>query len=343
MYSFRITLYRILLSDGNTGVAAVDSPVSTTRSTGKYMFDEWRTRFSPLSNRWIRLARGPPGLARTFSDWGTAGPVPSRDRADGFEYVGRGGRVCANCSRPSPTARCRRRQPKPNSEGTSSARRADSMRPATGVAGSRRRFSQRGRPPHRSLHWPKPRSRRRGGRCSRASPTNSSSGLEAHLDETAPAATIDRRSGAVRVTTPAYDPPSLDATVGIATGGTVDGPVADEAELVCLDAGATVDRVDDIGVAALTRTLDQLDRFREADVLVVAAGREGAPDRRRRPRRHPGHRRSGLERLRSRRGRRGGTRRDAPVVYRAVGRQHRRGVRRRGPGDPDCTGDRCRS
>jgi len=100
--------------------------------------------------------------------------------------------------------------------------------------------------------------------------------LEVHLDETAPAATIDRRSGAVRVTTPAYDPPSLDATVGIATGGTVDGPVADEAELVCLDAGATVDRVDDIGVAALTRTLDQLDRFREADVLVVAAGREGA-------------------------------------------------------------------
>ncbi|WP_226039888.1 nickel pincer cofactor biosynthesis protein LarB [Natrinema sp. DC36] len=100
--------------------------------------------------------------------------------------------------------------------------------------------------------------------------------LEAHLDETAPAATIDRRSGSVRVTTPAYDPPSLDATVGIATGGTVDGPVADEAELVCLDAGATVDRVDDIGVAALSRMLDQLDRFRAADVLLVAAGREGA-------------------------------------------------------------------
>jgi len=289
------------------------------------MFDEWRTRFSPLSNRWIRLARGPPGLARTFSDWGTAGPVPSRDRADGFEYVGRGGRVCANCSRPSPTARCRRRQPKPNSEGTSSARRADSMRPATGVAGSRRRFSQRGRPPHRSLHWPKPRSRRRGGRCSRASPTNSSS-------DSRPTSTRQlrrRRStgeGAVRVTTPAYDPPSLDATVGIATGGTVDGPVADEAELVCLDAGATVDRVDDIGVAALTRTLDQLDRFREADVLVVAAGREG--------RSRPSSPASSTPRssaLRSRagyghaRGRRGGTRRDAPVVYRAVGRQHRRG------------------
>ncbi|QLK24594.1 nickel pincer cofactor biosynthesis protein LarB [Natrinema zhouii] len=100
--------------------------------------------------------------------------------------------------------------------------------------------------------------------------------LEAHLDETVPEATIDRRSTTVRVTTSSSDSPSLDATVGIATGGTVDGPVADEAELVCVDAGATVDRVDDIGVAALSRTLDQLDRFREADVLIVVAGREGA-------------------------------------------------------------------
>ncbi|MFC6767114.1 hypothetical protein, partial [Natrinema soli] len=40
------------------------------------MFDEWRTRFSTLSNQWIRLARGPLGLVRTFSDWGP--PVPVR-------------------------------------------------------------------------------------------------------------------------------------------------------------------------------------------------------------------------------------------------------------------------
>ncbi|MGQ3412777.1 nickel pincer cofactor biosynthesis protein LarB [Natrinema versiforme] len=100
--------------------------------------------------------------------------------------------------------------------------------------------------------------------------------LESHLGDAVPDATIDRRSATVRITTPDYEQPSLDATVGIATGGTVDGPVADEAAAVCLDAGATVDRVDDIGVAALSRTLDQLDRLREADVLIVAAGREGA-------------------------------------------------------------------
>ncbi|WP_222915449.1 nickel pincer cofactor biosynthesis protein LarB [Natrinema sp. SYSU A 869] len=100
--------------------------------------------------------------------------------------------------------------------------------------------------------------------------------LETHLEATAPDAVIDRWSTTVRVTTAEYEQPSLDATVGIATGGTVDGPVADEAAAVCLDAGATVDRVDDIGVAALDRTLDQLDRLREADVLIVVAGREGA-------------------------------------------------------------------
>ncbi|MDF9747765.1 nickel pincer cofactor biosynthesis protein LarB [Natrinema salsiterrestre] len=100
--------------------------------------------------------------------------------------------------------------------------------------------------------------------------------LETHLGETAPDVTIDRRTATVRVTSPEYERPSLDATVGIATGGTVDGPVADEAAMVLRDAGASVDRVDDIGVAALDRTLDQLDRLREADVLIVAAGREGA-------------------------------------------------------------------
>ena len=100
--------------------------------------------------------------------------------------------------------------------------------------------------------------------------------LEAGLDETFPDATVERRNSTVRVTTPDYEQPSLDATVGVVTAGTVDGPVADEAEVVCADAGATIDRVDDIGVAALDRALDQVDRLREADVLIVAAGREGA-------------------------------------------------------------------
>ncbi|MFP8953415.1 nickel pincer cofactor biosynthesis protein LarB [Natrialbaceae archaeon A-arb3/5] len=100
--------------------------------------------------------------------------------------------------------------------------------------------------------------------------------LESTLDESFPDATVERRSDTVLVRTAAYDPASLEATVGIVTAGTVDESVADEAHVVCTDAGATVDRVDDIGVAALDRTLDQVDRLSAADVLVVVAGREGA-------------------------------------------------------------------
>jgi len=40
--------------------------------------------------------------------------------------------------------------------------------------------------------------------------------------------------------------------------------------------GATVDRIDDVGVAGIARLFDRIDRIRQADVLVVAAGREGA-------------------------------------------------------------------
>ncbi|MFO7926323.1 MAG: hypothetical protein R6U53_06535 [Natronomonas sp.] len=40
--------------------------------------------------------------------------------------------------------------------------------------------------------------------------------------------------------------------------------------------GARVDRIDDVGVAGIARLFDRLDAIREADVLVVATGREGA-------------------------------------------------------------------
>ncbi len=89
-------------------------------------------------------------------------------------------------------------------------------------------------------------------------------------------ATIERRGSTLVVRAADHEPPELAATVGLVTAGTVDGPVADEAEVVCADAGATVDRIDDVGVAALDRTLDQVDRLSRADVLIVCAGREGA-------------------------------------------------------------------
>ena len=96
------------------------------------------------------------------------------------------------------------------------------------------------------------------------------------IDQGHPDATSERRRSTLLVRGPDYEPPELEATVGIVTAGTVDGPVADEAQVVCEDGGATVDRIDDVGVAALDRVLDQVDRLRAADVLIVLAGREGA-------------------------------------------------------------------
>jgi NCAIR mutase (PurE)-related protein len=40
--------------------------------------------------------------------------------------------------------------------------------------------------------------------------------------------------------------------------------------------GASVARIDDVGVASLTRVTDRLSDLREQDVLIVVAGREGA-------------------------------------------------------------------
>lgn len=72
------------------------------------------------------------------------------------------------------------------------------------------------------------------------------------------------------------EPPDLDARVGVVTAGTSDAGVAGEAAAVAAEMGATVARIDDVGVAGIARLLDQLDRLRDQDVLVVAAGREGA-------------------------------------------------------------------
>lgn len=97
-------------------------------------------------------------------------------------------------------------------------------------------------------------------------------------DDGDPDATVDRdgRTETVVAHAADFEPPSLDAAVAVVAAGTADAPVAGEAAVVAREVGATVDRVDDVGVANLDRILDQAGRIREADVVVVAAGREGA-------------------------------------------------------------------
>jgi NCAIR mutase (PurE)-related protein len=98
------------------------------------------------------------------------------------------------------------------------------------------------------------------------------------VDADAPDATVehDEVTRTVVVHAAEYEPPSLDAQIAVVAAGTVDAPVAGEAAMVAREIGADVDQIRDVGVANLDRLLDQLGRIREADVVVVAAGREGA-------------------------------------------------------------------
>ncbi|MDB2239859.1 nickel pincer cofactor biosynthesis protein LarB [Halorubrum ezzemoulense] len=98
------------------------------------------------------------------------------------------------------------------------------------------------------------------------------------VGDVGPDATVERddRTGTVVAHAADFELPSLDAAVAVVAAGTADAPVAGEAAVVAREIGATVDRIDDVGVANLDRIVDQADRVREADAVVVAAGREGA-------------------------------------------------------------------
>ncbi len=70
--------------------------------------------------------------------------------------------------------------------------------------------------------------------------------------------------------------PRSDARVLIATAGTADTAVADEADLTLAAHGISADRLHDVGVAGLHRLLAHIDRVTSADAVIVAAGMEGA-------------------------------------------------------------------
>jgi hypothetical protein len=68
----------------------------------------------------------------------------------------------------------------------------------------------------------------------------------------------------------------LPGTIAVVAAGTSDLPVAEEAAVVAEFYGAAVQRVFDVGVAGLHRLLDRTETLRRADVVIVAAGMEGA-------------------------------------------------------------------
>lgn len=62
----------------------------------------------------------------------------------------------------------------------------------------------------------------------------------------------------------------------VLSAGTADLPVAEEAALTAEIMGNRVERLYDVGVAGLHRLLSFTERLREANVLIVVAGMEGA-------------------------------------------------------------------
>ena len=64
--------------------------------------------------------------------------------------------------------------------------------------------------------------------------------------------------------------------VAVASGGTADFPVAEEAAFTLEAWGNRVERVYDVGVAGLPRLLDRWPVLRKARVIIVVAGMEGA-------------------------------------------------------------------
>ena len=70
--------------------------------------------------------------------------------------------------------------------------------------------------------------------------------------------------------------PTGRGTVLIVTAGTSDLPVAEEAAVVAEAFGNKVDRMADVGVAGIHRLMAQGARLREAAVVIVVAGMEGA-------------------------------------------------------------------
>jgi hypothetical protein len=72
------------------------------------------------------------------------------------------------------------------------------------------------------------------------------------------------------------DIPLQDGYIAVVTAGTADLPVAEEAAVTAEFCGNRVERIVDVGVAGIHRLFDTLDIIRNARVIIVVAGMEGA-------------------------------------------------------------------
>jgi pyridinium-3,5-biscarboxylic acid mononucleotide synthase len=101
-------------------------------------------------------------------------------------------------------------------------------------------------------------------------------GPEVHrrVAERFPAARLHESARCISLVAAPPDP--LPGRIAVLCAGTADVPVAEEAAVTAEFYGAAVERIYDVGVAGLHRLLDKTAAVRDADVVVVAAGMEGA-------------------------------------------------------------------
>ncbi|MFH1751312.1 MAG: nickel pincer cofactor biosynthesis protein LarB [Candidatus Micrarchaeota archaeon] len=87
-------------------------------------------------------------------------------------------------------------------------------------------------------------------------------------------AQFEKRSGCLYLIQEKATPKS--GKILIATGGTSDIPIAEEAAITAEIMGNGVERLYDVGVAGIHRLLSNSHKLKEANVVIVVAGMEGA-------------------------------------------------------------------
>ena len=104
--------------------------------------------------------------------------------------------------------------------------------------------------------------------------TRTSAEVHRLVAERFPEARFPEAARCLTITVAAPEP--LPGRVAVVCAGTSDVPVAEEAAVTAEFYGAAVERIHDVGVAGLHRLMDKSAAIREADVVIVAAGMEGA-------------------------------------------------------------------
>jgi NCAIR mutase (PurE)-related protein len=117
----------------------------------------------------------------------------------------------------------------------------------------------------------------------RALATRASVSTAALVAERLPDVTYHQTARIIAVTgelpAPVHEPGAPGSCIGtvlVASAGTADIPVAEEAAVTLTELGSTVERLYDVGVAGLHRLLSRHETLMRANVVVVVAGMEGA-------------------------------------------------------------------